>query len=420
MIKEQRGAVIILFAAMIPFLMCFMGLVIDLGNMYAHYSKLQNAADAAAIAGGNAYAESSGDPGVANEIAQHYVDINDSKASFKSTPKIQEKDSKFYYVVVLKERVPLYFLRYFPQIGSDTEISAAACAQISLTRRAPGNNSNGGFDLFNNLFTANKFESVNAVQNPGTNTAPQYKNSCGTYDGKMVIGNQNSFNDISQKPFLTSEAFGEDGTKTPTVNEAKEANQLNIPQYDGTLNITKYYDENIKKMEEEAIENAKNKKEISTRKLTDQNLNSDTINELSISGVNVVYSDQNLTISINKEITGNDDNKDKPLYIICDYTSKILFSVGTDMTKGRPIVLIYKGGDFRFEGSSGIFSGNIYAPYGSVSINDNGLIFSGSIVANSIHLGSQGYFSQKNYTGSGSTVNTIGYEVTLVSAKDVL
>ncbi|HAF32245.1 MAG TPA: hypothetical protein DCG76_04685, partial [Anaerovibrio sp.] len=60
MIKEQRGAVIILFAVLIPFLMCFAGLVVDFGNLYAHYSRLQNAADAAALAGGNAFAESGG------------------------------------------------------------------------------------------------------------------------------------------------------------------------------------------------------------------------------------------------------------------------------------------------------------------------------------------------------------------------
>ena len=73
MIKEQRGAVIILFAVLIPFLMCFAGLVVDLGNLYAHYSKLQHAADAAALAGGSAYAESGGDLDRANAFAQNYV-----------------------------------------------------------------------------------------------------------------------------------------------------------------------------------------------------------------------------------------------------------------------------------------------------------------------------------------------------------
>ena len=52
MMKNQRGAIFTLFALLIPLIMAFTGLVVDFGNLYAHYSRLQNAADAAALAGG--------------------------------------------------------------------------------------------------------------------------------------------------------------------------------------------------------------------------------------------------------------------------------------------------------------------------------------------------------------------------------
>lgn len=425
MIKEQRGAVIILFAVLIPFLMCFAGLVVDLGNLYAHYSKLQHAADSAALAGGSAYAESGGDLDRANAFAQNYVTQNDPKASFKSPPKIEEKNRKFYYVVILKERVPLYFLRYFPQIGSDTEISAAACAQISVQRTASGNNS-GGFVLFDNLFTAKQgFDSVNSVQNPDNHDIAQNKNTCSTYHGTIVIGDESAFNEASKNVYLQPEAFGTDGNSQTTVNEATRQGYINIPEYNGSLDVTDYYRDTVQQLMTAD----------STYKITDQNDNrllSSEIDKLSSQGVDVIYSNiPNLDIEITKAISGD---KNKPLYIICDNLIKI--ETFADMSTGRPIVVIYNGsGNFWINCNGDTFTGDIYAPFGSVSINDNHHLFYGSIVAgNRIQLQSQGYYIQRNYTatgsggsgsgsgagGSGTGVGSVSYRVNLVNISEVL
>lgn len=423
MIKEQRGAVIILFAALIPFLMCFAGLAIDLGNLYAHYSKLQNAADAAALAGGNAYAESGGDLETANSFAQGYVTINDERASFKSPPKIEEKNRKFYYVVVLKERVPLFFLRYFPQIGSDTEISAAACAQISVQRSAPGSNS-GGFVLFDNLFTAKQgFDSVNSIQNPDNHDISQNKNNCSTYEGNIVIGDESAFNEASKNVYLKPEAFGADGNSQITVNEATRQGYVNIPEYNGSLEVTSYYRNTVQQLMTAD----------STYRITDQNqqnLDSSFLDKLSSQGVDVIYYNiPNLNVNITQAISGDTN---KPLYIICDNINN--FNTSADMTGGRPIVLIYNGsGDFWMNCNGGTFMGDIYAPFGSVHINDNHHLFYGSIVAgNRIQLQSQGYYIQRNYTGmgaggsssgsgaGGSGAGSVSYKVNLVNISQVL
>lgn len=414
MVKEQRGAVIILFAAMIPFLMCFMGLVIDLGNMYAHYSKLQNAADAAAIAGGNAYAESGGELEVANAFAQNYVTLNDPKASFKSTPQIQEKNSKIYYVVVLKERVPLYFLRYFPQIGSDTEISAAGCAQISLKRNS-SRNDGGGSALFNNLFVASNFDSVQPFENPDNYNSSQNKSSSSTYEGSIVITDIGAFNNSSGKTFLDPKAFGPNGANSTTVNEAISQGYVNIPEYNGRLDVTSYYTETVEKMMDIP--------DTSPRKVTDQN-NQNVILNIFYSNilqqenpVNVIYFNiPHLTLTISNAISGDSNN---PLYVICDNIENLHFS--GDMTSGRPIVLINRGsGELAMECDGGIFTGDIYAPFGAIKVNDKGVTFYGSIVAkNRIQLQTKGYYFQRNYTGNSSKGNK-GYEVTLSSIKDVL
>ena len=50
-ITKQRGQVSILFALLMPIFLLFVGVVLDLGWYYLNVSRLQNAADAAAVAG---------------------------------------------------------------------------------------------------------------------------------------------------------------------------------------------------------------------------------------------------------------------------------------------------------------------------------------------------------------------------------
>jgi len=384
MVKEQRGAVIILFAAMIPFLMCFMGLVIDLGNMYKHYSDLQNAADAGAWAGSYAYAE---EPSIAESTADSYVKQNHrnyDKLVYKQYRVIQENGEP-YYEVTLKEKVPLYFLSYFPKIGSDTTIGAKGRAPI------PKNNGTStASNVFDNLFTASDLGAVNAYQNPDNHNIAQNVNNGSTYEGAIVLISDSGFNGASGIPFFNPKAFGPNGKGSTSVNDAEAQGQINHPKYDGTSDITAYYWNTVEKMMNDP----------STYKVTNQNVNSldsSTLTDLSSKGVNVIYySTPNLDIKIDGAIGG--DSKD-PLYVICDNLSKIEFS--GNMTSGRPIVLIYNGtGTFWLNCSGGTFTGDIYAPFGSIGVNENGVTFYGSIAAGkNIQLQGKGYYYQRNYTG---------------------
>ena len=50
----RRGQMLILFALLIPVIMLFVGLGLDIGWYYLNVSRLQNAADAAVVAGAHA------------------------------------------------------------------------------------------------------------------------------------------------------------------------------------------------------------------------------------------------------------------------------------------------------------------------------------------------------------------------------
>ncbi|MCR5177127.1 MAG: Tad domain-containing protein [Anaerovibrio sp.] len=411
MINNQRGAIFTFTAVLIPLIMVFTGIVIDFGNLYLHHSRLQNAADSAALAGGYAFVASDDEtynhPN-ANEAAGSYIDKNHPDAdSLDYLYQSRESASKLiYFRVTLKEKVPLYFLRYFPYLGDYVDISAIGCSRF---RRNDQNATGSGSSLFNNLFTVGgSFYSINAIQNYDNFNIYQTKNNCSTYDGDMVFTNQNGYNSAADKIYLKSGAFGADGNSSITVNQAKEQGYVNTMKYDSSIDITSYYNTTIKSLM--SLD--------STYKITDQNmqnLNSDTLNNLSQQGVNVIYSSlPNFNISLSDAIVGSSND---PLYIICDNINN--FNTSANMLNGRPIVFVYTGyGNMWLNCNGGTFTGNIYAPYGSVSVNDNRYDFYGSIVVGqNLNLQSQGYYSQKNYTGP--TDDTGNTEVLLVDYKQI-
>lgn len=53
--KNQKGVFLVFTAVLLPIIFACAGLAMDLGNAFAHKSKLQNAADAAALAGAHVY-----------------------------------------------------------------------------------------------------------------------------------------------------------------------------------------------------------------------------------------------------------------------------------------------------------------------------------------------------------------------------
>lgn len=61
-LRQETGAVLIFTALAIPVLLGLTGIAFDVGNLYMHKARLQNVADAAALAGARAYADSQANP----------------------------------------------------------------------------------------------------------------------------------------------------------------------------------------------------------------------------------------------------------------------------------------------------------------------------------------------------------------------
>ena len=56
-LREERGAIFVLTAILLPVILGFMGFGYDVGNLYMHKARLQNAADAASLAGARAFVD---------------------------------------------------------------------------------------------------------------------------------------------------------------------------------------------------------------------------------------------------------------------------------------------------------------------------------------------------------------------------
>ena len=91
-IKEERGQQVVLVALLMPLLLCAVGLVIDLGMVYARRQQAQNAADAAVLAGAAALCTNGTDGQLAaTNSANDYVVLNGftGKADIKFPPVAQ-------------------------------------------------------------------------------------------------------------------------------------------------------------------------------------------------------------------------------------------------------------------------------------------------------------------------------------------
>lgn len=109
--KGQSGAILVLTAFLLPFIILFTGLAVDVGNAYVHHSKLQNSVDAAALAGGAKYAEKQDEAATKNRIDE-YMKLNQGNDSY-TINKINYKkvdDTHTKITVSTSQILPTFFL----------------------------------------------------------------------------------------------------------------------------------------------------------------------------------------------------------------------------------------------------------------------------------------------------------------------
>ncbi len=407
--RRQKGQIIVFTAVLLPFIIAMCGLTVDFGNMYVHKSKLQNAADAAAIAGAYAYAENGENKDnfpYAKAASQNSLNANlpnTTLASVKRKP-ISGDDGKIYYCVKISENVPIYFLRLF-NVGDTAEVAADAYASIT--------SSSGGGGIFDNLFTFGKYVNkwwsgdtygfVSVQANEASLDEPISQSSI--YEGKIkFIGNETDMLTDYRHELLNKAALDAFKAKRiTTVGEAIEKNYFTKPKADTSTKLDSELD---------GILNIAKDNHANTNKHWDNSktLSSIISNEVSSAdGIkkNYVYYDSNnnarLYVDINLE-KGTD-----PFYVVIDSQSTVFLNI-TNKTidkDSRPIVYVYTGTEtINIEAQNSFFHGIIYAPNAPIHMNDAGMNFYGSIAALGIQLKQKAYYEidtrLSQYFGGGS------------------
>lgn len=438
-LKSQKGAVFLLTALMLPLLLACAGIAVDLSNMYAMHSKLQNAADAAAAAGaGNfnlpEHPETESNHPYADSIAEKFVHLNYNESYWNeikmTAPQVKKgADNYYYYRVHLKQDVPYYVLRYFQSIlGDSIGIDAIAYARIIDDTSRPGGNNgdNGGtdgsggrnsFKYFDNLFTVvGNILGLNSTQNP--DVFNRYNGFATKADvDKARKDNQrleiSSFYDgtILLKGKLTTNSFLFTNDAKPYWNNAIDAlskdltGYLNKPTYDPSLKQS-----DIKSFTTIAQEIAAAKTTFQGSSNGDQSFNISNLNANGSAYDGYRYTNSNGgDFQINTSLNGDSS---KPFYVIVDKAGSPKIQISPNVDTKRPVIYCYLGtNELWITGSqNATFRGIIYAPNASkVNINDNGWNFYGSIVVNNLDLQAKGTYNQADFLGGGnSTPGTPG------------
>ncbi len=193
-LKQEKGAILTFFAIALTTLMAISGLAFDVGNLYMHKARLQNVADAAALAGAREYlnhdetedgtslagltknseiftltgslpVRTGGNHDNADKAADQYIkhNIRNLGNSVKSDRyshlalKAGGTEPKTYYRIGLSETVPLYFLPVLPGISKTQDVDAVAIAIVQPGTTTPGGGNSGDKvknpSIFDNLFT---------------------------------------------------------------------------------------------------------------------------------------------------------------------------------------------------------------------------------------------------------------------------
>lgn len=441
--KAQKGQIIVFTAVLLPLLIAATGFTVDFGNMYMHKARLQNAADAAAIAGGHSFVQNNdtlsnhphADEAAEKSIALNHPQIADVKRDYRAR---NTEQNITIYRVHLTEAVPVYFLSFFG-VGDSTNVTAESFAQIAYT----GGSSGGS--LFDNLFSygSGGFRSINASQNPDNPSISQILDAS-FYQGRIVgMGADADMTKNYRHELLNLNA--KTHYQNGSFTSMQDAINYSNAHPDDTMIVTPEQDLNtsLDYKLAEILGNAK--ADLAKNKLiwTNENNISNIKSQVLSKDIDYIYNPTtntpeygpggNTEFKINDYIPANESTKDKPLFVVVDppkspwgYGTHKLTLQGYNMpADSRPIVYVYTGtGTINIEANNSTFYGAIYAPYANIHMNDQGLTFHGSILSKGLEITGKSTYIYKKFlsdsAGTGSSGNGTGgnANVSLASPPD--
>lgn len=319
--RQECGSVIVFTAVAISALLGLAGLAYDVGNLYMHKARLQNVADAAALAGARAYADSQKKPVEERDGLDEFKDMNSSAKTIlyyaiTDVPKAKthpntphpladkaaddyiynniinlgsrvatdgfshyalvsnETVPKAFYRVGLYEYVDLHFLPVIRGINKQQKVAVEAIVKMS--------EDTGAYlptTVFGNLFSFS--DSLNIAEGTITNTAAAALNQNpstdetaakiqATFDGEMLYtGNSNTTGDYlkMQDPvehLYTSEGKTEQLSQDLSIKKMGSSYSNNPTKTTTPIDLTEYQAILNTKLEQEHIELDVNSEKYST------------------------------------------------------------------------------------------------------------------------------------------------------------
>ncbi len=142
--ENQRGAFLVLMVVILPLILIFAGLAVDLGRGYSHRAKLQNAADAAVMAAAHIYFPNK-DRNEVYEWAQRYMDANRGDQIYKidqiTVRELKDSNSaenSILLSVYASELVPVSFMAIAGFDAIPVDVVATAKIIPGETNKDPG------------------------------------------------------------------------------------------------------------------------------------------------------------------------------------------------------------------------------------------------------------------------------------------
>ena len=458
-LKQERGSILVLSVILLPILFAFLGFGYDFGNIYMHKSRLQNVADAAALAGARAYLDSQATDNkdavdgtvdrangklTANSTATYpegrntpdvynVGDAQKSKNRDYSKHKAADKaadayiyhniinlgsevktdkwshyavnsdnaNPKTFYRVGLYEEVPLYFLPIIKSVKSPQIVRAGAIALVvpgSSTGNPGGGSTTTARTILDNLYTfSNSIALPSKTENYDFNGAAQLTNKVNsTYEGAIVYTDSNAqFNEVHETEIFKKVFYGSGALG---VNE-RLAELFDEFGYYAELNSAFAIDSDV-------YINAFSK--VFEAPHTVFTLENGEMNSASIRAKNSTYFVKNEInngdLNINAAI-GNES--DSPLFLKYPTNHEVMH-INVSADNVRPIIVVYLGTNEIDIQGNGTFRGTVYAPYGTVSCPSDNFTFYGNIIAKNLYLrGKNQKYYQVNYLKDADGFNNV-------------
>jgi hypothetical protein len=424
--KAQKGAFLVFTALMIPIIFICAGFAVDLGNAWAYKSKLQNAADAAALAGAKEYGDNGTESvddhkhdeadaqaerfliaNLGNDyFKEHLADGSTGKVRYQMKPLTQNDSTKTYYRVYLSAQTDTSFMKMFNYKHMDVGVEAVAVVPSKAQDVPSGKPTFEDMVVFRDGLDAGGTSFNNENQNGIVDT----------FDGDIVTTGRyrwDYYTDWRYK-FYTSKAAG------MKMDDANKLQQSDGSYYSTVIpGQTKAYEQFYENINNEIIQMYNSETNIVN--YPDQNIRippQNSSNKTNFYLVNNSDSNANIEVYSLKD-TGNID---EPIYLYISGT-KGNININVHEDTGRPLIICYPGhkyidrnGQLRSTtislNQSGVkFRGVLYAPYSEVLHNVQNGAFTGTLITDFLRMQANHskyvfepfyLFGNKNHGGGGS------------------